>query len=108
LGLYDPLETEELNYYLECLEFLDRKTNLGIDIPRLDYEECHYTPIARAMECVKTYFEAKLSTEEYFAFKFHIDSLKTGDPKKINKAGIIEIDRLLVELIEKDKVEKSR
>lgn len=85
LGLYDNLDTDSLNLYLDCLDFIERKSHLGTEISKQDYDETMFTPLVRALECVKSQFEGKLNTDEYFAFRFQIENSKITDPKKINK-----------------------
>ena len=76
LGLYQPLDNDSLNLYLDCLDYLDKKNNVGMPIPSNDYDEKVFIPIQRALDCAKYIFESKLSVDEYFAFKFQIESQK--------------------------------
>ena len=71
--------------YLDCLDFIEKKSKVGIDLPKNDNDEQMYTPILRALDCVKFMFEGKLNVDEYFAFKYQIENQKIVDPKKLNK-----------------------
>ena len=53
LGLENKLGNEELQMYLECVEFIEKFGNIGIDPVKRDTDESVYVPFSRINEYCK-------------------------------------------------------
>ena len=68
LKLYDNLLIEDLKFYLDILEYL-LKLHPSFFKDNSESAEHQYTPIVIGIECLRSYFEAKLPEEQYSSLK---------------------------------------
>ncbi|CAG9318176.1 unnamed protein product [Blepharisma stoltei] len=94
LGLYDALDTEDLNFYIDCLEFLNNslsgKANFDIEA------EYQFVPYIRCVECIK-HFEKLLPKNEINTVKEYLETIKLQD--KVNKGGIVDCELFLEKMV---------
>lgn len=64
MGLFEPLSLGYLTMFLEASEFVERKSTLGSDIPRAEYDEVIFVPLVRFYEFIKFKFEPHLRDDE--------------------------------------------
>ena len=103
LGLLDGAANytvDELNKYIECMEFLSTNT-LGTTIYNSDTDSKHYAPYSRFQEYLKVFCENKIGIEEYLEFKKEFEPLKEVDPKNMNRFGIVDIDIFMTKILAK-------
>ena len=48
MGLFDPLNLSYLALYLEACDYVERKSHVGVDIPRAEHDEIIFIPLVRA------------------------------------------------------------
>ena len=56
-------------------------------------------PYVRANECLKYHFENKIPIDEWTQTKQKLEGMKKGDPKGINKGGVVEIDEFIDQIL---------
>lgn len=96
LGLYDEFNTDDLNFYMDCLQFLQNSPS-GIFTISPESIETISVPYVRCIECIK-YFEKHLPKLEIPILKAKLDKMRKDD--KINKQGVVDIDEFLEQLVE--------
>ena len=96
LGLYDEFDSDDLHFYMECLTFLQNSPS-GVFNNPADSIECILVPYVRCVECIK-YFEKYLPKSQISTIKTKLEKMKKED--KINKAGVVDIDEFLEQLVE--------
>ena len=96
LGLYDGFDNEDLNFYIECLQFLQNSL-LGSSTFLLESLEIIWVPYNRCLESIK-FFEKSLPKSEIPYLKSKLDKMKKED--KISKQGVVDIDEFLEQIVE--------
>ena len=96
LGLYDEFDSEDLTFYIECLQFLQNSPS-GIFATSPENIDSILVPYVRCMECIK-YFEKILPKNEIPAIRGKLEKMKRED--KLNKLGVVDIDEFLEQLVE--------
>lgn len=91
IGLYDAYDDEDLNFYLECLNFINYSLS-GKAVPNAEFSESIKVPYIRCIECIK-HFEKRLPKSEIFSLKERLEKFKEND--KNNKHGVIDVDSFL-------------
>ena len=96
LGLYDEFDSNDLQFYIDCLIFLQNSPSGVFNVPS-DSLDSVMVPYVRCVECIK-YFENFLSKKDLPLLKSRLDKMKKDD--KLNKSGVVDIDEFLEILIE--------
>lgn len=96
LGLYDELSAEDLDFFIECLNFLQNSPS-GIFCLNPENTEIILLPYVRCVECLKA-FEKFLPKNEIPVLRAKLEKMKRED--KINKLGVVDMDEFLEQLIE--------
>jgi Ca2+-binding EF-hand superfamily protein len=96
LGLYDGFDTEDLNFYIECLQFF-QNLPLGTITISQDSLENIWVPYFRCTECIK-FFEKVLPKAEIPSLKARLEKMKRED--KVSKQGVVDFDEFLEQLVE--------
>ncbi|CAD8055296.1 unnamed protein product [Paramecium primaurelia] len=101
---------EELQRYLEALEYVHNIQNLGIAIKDNEQEQKHYIPYVRALAYLGQLQNFNFTQEELNYLKQDLENQKEHDPKNINKAGIIDFDLLMIRVLTifRNNVEKTK
>ena len=96
LGLYDEFDSDDLQFYIDCLVFLQNSPSGIFNIPS-DSIESIYFPYIRCVECIKQ-FEKYLPISQIPIIKVNLEKMKKDD--KQNKQTVVDIDEFLEQLIE--------
>ncbi|CAG9309926.1 unnamed protein product [Blepharisma stoltei] len=96
IGLYEPYDSEDLKFYLECLNFLNNSLS-GKMVSNNESAESIKVPFVRCVECIK-HFEKRIPREEINNLKEKIEKFKEQD--KQNKNGVIDVDTFLEFLVD--------
>ncbi|CAD8065344.1 unnamed protein product [Paramecium sonneborni] len=101
---------EELQRYLEALEYVSNIQNLGIAIKDNEQDQKHYIPYVRALAYLGQLQNFNFTQEELNYLKLELENQKENDPKNINKAGIIDFDLLMIRVLTifRNNVEKTK
>ncbi|CAD8155780.1 unnamed protein product [Paramecium octaurelia] len=101
---------EELQRYLEALEYVQNIQNLGITIKDNEQEQKHYIPYVRALAYLGQLQNFNFTQEELNYLKQDLENQKENDPKNINKAGIVDFDLLMIRVLTifRNNVEKTK
>ncbi|CAD8062414.1 unnamed protein product [Paramecium sonneborni] len=101
---------EELQRYLEALEYVQNIQNLGIAIKDNEQEQKHYIPYVRALAYLGQLQNFNFTQEELNYLKQDLENQKENDPKNINKAGIVDFDLLMIRVLTifRNNVEKTK
>ncbi|CAD8159644.1 unnamed protein product [Paramecium octaurelia] len=101
---------EELQRYLEALEYVHSIQNLGITIKDNEQEQKHYIPYVRALAYLGQLQNFNFTQEELNYLKQDLENQKEHDPKNINKAGIVDFDLLMIRVLTifRNNVEKTK
>ncbi|CAD8147679.1 unnamed protein product [Paramecium octaurelia] len=101
---------EELQRYLEALEYVSNIQNLGIAIKDNEQEQKHYIPYVRALAYLGQLQNFNFTQEELNYLKLELENQKEIDPKNMNKAGIIDFDLLMIRVLTifRNNVEKTK
>lgn len=104
LGLFDEktnYSLEELNKYIEGLDFCLNVSTMGVAINNTESDTKFYIPFIRAIQYTSQFADTRMSNEENQLLKQEIESLKENDVKGINKAGIIDYDLFMERMLSK-------
>lgn len=104
LGLYDGktnYNLEELNKYIEALDFCTNVSTMGTNIINPDSDSKFYIPYIRALQYTGIFADTRMTNEENAQLKQEIENLKESDSKGINKAGIIDFDLFMERMLSK-------
>lgn len=104
IGLFDDktnYSLEELNKYIEALDFLANVSTMGVTITNSESDSKYYIPFMRALQYTGLFADTRMSPEENQVLKQEIETLKEVDPKGINKGGIIDFDFFMERLLSK-------
>lgn len=96
LGLYEEFDSDDLSFYIECLQFLQNSPS-GVFSYFSENIENILIPYVRCLECIK-YFEKFLPKNEIPAIRGKLERMKRED--KQNKLGVVDIDEFLEQLVE--------
>ena len=96
LGLYEGFDTEDLNFYIECLQFLQNSL-LGSNTIQSESLETIWVPYTRCLESIK-FFEKALPKTEIPTLKTKLEKMKKED--RISKQGLVDIDEFLEQIVE--------
>ena len=103
-GLFDEKTNytkEELNKYIEALDFCLNTSNLGVSIANPESDSRYYIPYIRAIQYTGLFADTRMTNEENSQLKLEIEKLKENDNKGINKAGIIDFDLFMERMLSK-------
>lgn len=95
IGLYDQLDSEDLNFYLECFSFLNNSLS-GKTVINLESNENHVIPYIRCIECIK-HFEKLLPKNGMNVLKENLEKNKRFD--KSNKFGVVDTEDFLENIV---------
>jgi hypothetical protein len=93
LGIGTKEHADSISFYIKMLGFATY-SQMGVNVPNKDDSDILLFPYVRAAEFMKQYFEYSTPKNEYHELCLNIDKIKELDPKKINRTGLINIDRL--------------
>jgi hypothetical protein len=69
LGISDPVDKESFKFYMICLNYLLNVSTFGYIVPANDFDEVQYAPYIRVNDFMRTFFENRISQEEYQELK---------------------------------------
>ena len=95
LGIYDSLDSHDLNFYLECLNFLNNSPSGQSATPEIS--ESLWIPYIRCLECIK-HVGKSIPSESVLTLREDLERLRRQD--KQNSKGIVELDEFLERLVD--------
>ena len=112
LGLLEPnylnYSIDELNKYLEALDFVINTSSMGTSIVNNESDSKFYIPYIRAVHYTGIFADTRMTNEENMELKKEIDGLKEVDARNINKTGIIDFDAFMEKILNKYKILVNR
>lgn len=69
LGLFDTFDRESFKFFLICLNYIQNVSSFGYLIPVTDQDEVHYAPYIRVSDFMRTYFETRITVDEFQELK---------------------------------------
>lgn len=96
MGLYHGLDNDDLNFYIECIEFLQNSPSGTLSVLQ-DLPEIVTVPYVRCIECLK-YHEKSLPKTGTMILRMKLDKMRRND--NINRLGVVDMDEFLEQVIE--------